>query len=152
MANNAAETTIGALVLAAAIGFVVYAGQASGIAGGSAGVYPLRANFGSAEGVNVGTDIRLAGISIGSVSALDLNKETYQAESMLSIRTDVKIPEDSDVKIASEGLLGGSFIEIEPGGSDVMLSEGDEILLTQSAVSLLNLLIKFAAGGGDTAE
>lgn len=145
MASNAAETTIGALVLAAALGFVVYASQAAGISGPSGGTYAIRANFGSAEGLNVGTEVRLAGIRIGSISAMELNKETYQAETVLAIAEDIHLPDDSSVNVASEGLLGGSFVEIEPGGSDIMLEEGEEALLTQSSVSLLNLLIKFAA-------
>lgn len=146
MASNAAETTIGALVLAAAFGFVVYASQAAGLSGSGGNTYPIRANFGSAEGLNVGTEVRLAGIRIGSVSAMKLNTETYQAETILAIADGVLLPDDSNVLVASEGLLGGAFVEIEPGGSDLMLEEGDEVLLTQSAVSLLNLLIKFAAG------
>lgn len=143
MSSNATETVIGAVVLVAAAGFVAFAGQFGGLSQ-AADRYVLRANFFSAEGVNVGTDVRLAGIKIGSVVGMELNRETYQAETRLAIDKDILIPDDSDVKIASEGLLGGSFIEITPGGSEFMLNDGEEILLTQSAVSLLNLLLKFA--------
>lgn len=144
MASNVTETVIGAVVLIAAGGFVAFAGQFGGM-GGASDRYELTANFFSAEGVNVGTDVRLAGVKIGSVTGMDLNRDTYQAETRLAIDKDILIPDDSDVKIASEGLLGGSFIEITPGGSEFMLNDGEEILLTQSAVSLLNLLLKFAA-------
>ncbi len=144
MASNATETVIGAVVLIAAAGFVAFAGQFGGMGGGS-DRYQLTANFFSAEGVNVGTDVRMAGVKIGAVVGMELNRDTYQAETRLAIDQDILIPDDSDVKIASEGLLGGSFIEITPGGSEFMLNDGEEILLTQSAVSLLNLLLKFAA-------
>lgn len=142
MANSAAETVIGAVVLAAAVGFVVYAGQSRGVSVGTAS-YPLTAKFRSAEGVSVGTDVRLAGINVGSVTVLELDPQSYQARMTLDVRNDLQIPDDSDVKISSEGLLGGSFVELTPGGSDFMLKPGDEIANTQGSVSLLDLLIRF---------
>ncbi len=142
MANSVAETVIGAVVLATAVGFVVYAGQTRGVEIGGTR-YPLTANFRSAEGVSVGTDVRLAGITVGAVSGLDLDPKTFQAKMTLAMRGDLEIPEDSDVKISSESLLGGSFVEVTPGGSDFMLKPGDEIVNTQGSVSLLDLLIRF---------
>lgn len=145
MANSVAETVIGAVVLAAAAGFVLYAGKTRGveISGGS---YPLTASFRSAEGVAVGSDVRLAGISVGSVTGLELDPASYQARMTLTVRDGLELPEDSDVKIASESLLGGSFVEITPGASEFMLQAGDEILNTQGSVSLLNLLMRFGTG------
>ena len=142
MANSVAETVIGAVVLTTAVGFVVYAGQTRGVELGGAS-YPLTASFRSAEGISVGTGVRLAGITVGSVTGLDLDPATYQAKMTLAVRGDLEIPEDSDVKIASEGLLGGSFVELTPGGSEFMLNPGDEIANTQGSVSLLDLLIRF---------
>jgi phospholipid/cholesterol/gamma-HCH transport system substrate-binding protein len=140
--NSIAETVIGAVVVAVAGVFLVYAGQTAGrqVAGDS---YELAARFRSAEGISVGTDVRLAGIKIGTVTDMALDTETYQALATFSIRDDLEIPEDSDVKIAQEGLLGGSYLEITPGASEFMLAEGDEILNTQGSVSLLNLLMRF---------
>lgn len=145
MANSIAETAIGAVVVATAVGFVLYAGRTSGlqVAGGS---YPLSASFRSVEGITVGTDVRLAGIKVGTVTGLELDPASYQADVSFTVRADLEIPEDSDVKIASEGLLGGSFVEITPGASEFMLAGGDEILNTQSSVSLLNLLMRFGTG------
>ena len=145
MANSAAETVIGAVVLATAVGFVVYAGQTRGVqlAGTS---YPLTASFRSAEGISVGTDVRLAGITIGSVTGLELDRETFEAKATFSVAGDLALPEDSDVKIASESLLGGAFVEITPGASEFMLAAGDEIVNTQGSVSLLNLLMRFGTG------
>ena len=142
MANSVAEAVIGAVVLATAVGFVVYAGQTRGVEIGGAS-YPLTAKFRSAEGVSVGTDVRLAGITVGSVTGLDLDPQTYQAKMTLAVRGDLAIPDDTDVKISSESLLGGSFVELTPGGSDFMLKPGDEITNTQGSVSLLDLLIRF---------
>jgi phospholipid/cholesterol/gamma-HCH transport system substrate-binding protein len=144
MAHSAAETAIGALVLAVAGGFLVYAGQTAGVQF-DPGTYKLSASFRSVEGISVGTDVKLAGIRVGTVTALDLDRESYRARADFTVRDGLNIPEDSDVKIASEGLLGGSFLEITPGASDFMLAEGGEIVNTQGSVSLLNLLMRFGA-------
>lgn len=144
MANSVAETVIGAVVLAAAAGFVLYAGQTRGVQ--IADSYALHASFRSAEGITVGTDVRLAGITVGSVTGLELDPASYQAKVTLTVAETLQIPEDSDVKIASESLLGGNFVEITPGASEFMLAAGDEIVNTQGSVSLLNLLMRFGTG------
>ncbi|MHA3978418.1 outer membrane lipid asymmetry maintenance protein MlaD [Halovulum sp. GXIMD14794] len=146
MANSVTETLLGAAVLLTAAGFVFYGSQTTGLGVGGDGRYDLNARFVSVEGIAVGTDVRMAGVKIGAVNKLALNPQTYQAEVGLAINDAIQIPDDSDVKIASEGLLGGNFVEITPGGSEYMLEEGDEIVLTQSAISFLNLLMKFVTG------
>jgi phospholipid/cholesterol/gamma-HCH transport system substrate-binding protein len=88
----------------------------------------------------------LAGIKVGSVTRLDLDRESYQARAEFAVESGLAIPEDSDVKIASEGLLGGSFVEITPGASEFVLEPGDEFVNVQSSVSLLNLLMRFGTG------
>jgi phospholipid/cholesterol/gamma-HCH transport system substrate-binding protein len=145
MANSVAETAIGAVVLATAVGFLLYAGQTRGVQLGGES-YPLTARFRSAEGVSVGTDVRLAGIAVGSVTSLTLDPQTFEAEVAFTVQGNLGIPDDSDVKIASESLLGGSYVEITPGASEVTLAPGDAILNTQSSVSLLNLLMRFGTG------
>jgi phospholipid/cholesterol/gamma-HCH transport system substrate-binding protein len=101
------------------------------------------------EGVNVGTDVRLAGVKIGSVNAVTLNATTYRADTIISIKDGIEIPDDSAITIASEGLLGGNFVEIVPGGSPFMYDPSSEIEDTQSAVSLVSLLLKFVSGSGE---
>lgn len=148
MAENVTEVLTGAAVLAAAIGFVVYAGQSSGLTG-SVGTYELRASFRSVEGISVGNDVRLAGVKVGTVTALKLNPQTFFADAKVSVLNGIELPDDSAILVSSEGLLGGSFIEILPGGSAENLTPGDEIEDTQGAVSVVSLLMKFAAGGGE---
>lgn len=148
MRENTTEVVVGAAVLTAALGFLWYLVSATGLSGGTAGL-DLKANFRSAEGVTVGTDIRLAGVSIGTVSGLDLNLETYRADATFTIDEGVAIPNDSAAVVASEGLLGGTFVEIVPGGSFDMYTDGSLIEDTQGAVSLIQLLMKFV--GGDEA-
>ena len=145
MAENTVEIVTGGLVLAVAVGFVIYAGQATGFSR-SPDSYPLKASFRSVEGVALGTDVRLAGVKIGSITAMDLNPATFFADATISVKQGILLPEDSAILISSEGLLGGNFIEILPGGSPVNLEPGAEIEDTQGAVSLISLLLKFVGG------
>lgn len=150
MAENRSEVLAGAAVLAAAIGFLVYAGQVAGLSRDS-GSYPLKASFRSVEGITVGTDVRLAGVKIGTVTDLALNPQTYFADATISVRNGIEIPSDSAILISSEGLLGGNFVELVPGGALEVLEAGDEIEDTQGAVSLITLLMKFVGSGSDDA-
>lgn len=148
MAEHTTEIVTGAVVLAVAAGFGLYAMQVAGL-GQRGDSYPLTASFTSVEGVTVGSDVRLGGVRIGTVTGLSLNPETFRADATFAIRSDLNLPEDTAVIVASEGLLGGNFIEILPGGSPFDLERGAEIEDTQSSVSLLNLLLKYVTGGND---
>ncbi|MDG2295263.1 MAG: outer membrane lipid asymmetry maintenance protein MlaD [Paracoccaceae bacterium] len=148
MSENTTEVTVGGLVLALAVGFSIFVFQITGLSN-SSGSYPIYASFRSAEGIKVGTDVRLAGVKIGTVSALDLDSNTYRAASVISLKDDIRIPEDSALVISSEGLLGGNFVEVVPGASFDYLASGDEIVDTQGSVSLISLLMKFVSGGQD---
>lgn len=142
MASNVAETLIGAAVLAVAGGFLVYGAQTADVGGVGGGYYEITAGFRKASGVSVGADVRVSGVKVGSVSDLTLNTETYRAIASLSIRDGVNVPEDSVVSITSDGLLGGSYIAIDPGASDFFAKNGDELQYTQGSVDLIELLSK----------
>lgn len=148
MAAQNTEIAVGGVVLAAALGFGIYMGQATGFTTGSDG-YDLTASFRSIEGVTVGTDVRLAGVKIGTVTDIALNPQTFRADAQLTVQDDILLPDDTAVVISSEGLLGGNFVEILPGGSPFNLEEGAEIEDTQGAVSLISLLLKFVSGGSE---
>lgn len=148
MSENTTEVIVGTGVLAVAIGFLVFAmGSAGLVVGGD--VYPLTASFRSAEGVSVGTDVRMAGVKVGTVTSLDLNPENFRAEAVFTMKQGIEISDDSAISISSEGLLGGTFVEVIPGGSPFNLEPGDEIEDTQSSISLITLMMKFVAGDGD---
>ena len=145
MAGNAAETLIGALVLAAAGGFLVYAANTADVRVGAGG-YPLVAKFRKAEGINAGSDVRIAGVKVGSVREMGLDPKTYFATVTMGLDGGVKVPEDSSAKITSASLLGDPYVAIEPGASDLMLEPGDEIVYTQSSVNVGDLIGKFIHG------
>ncbi|MEL6170106.1 MAG: outer membrane lipid asymmetry maintenance protein MlaD [Pseudomonadota bacterium] len=148
MAEHATEVIVGGVVVAAAAGFLVYASQFGGFGAGGANSYPLTANFRSIEGISVGTDIRLAGVKVGTVTDVALNPATFRADATFSIQSAFELPDDTAAVVASEGLLGGSYIELLPGGSPFNLGAGDEIVDTESSVSLIQLLLRFVSGDG----
>lgn len=145
--ENVAETLVGALVLATAIGFVVYTAQGTDVAVGR-GEYEVIASFRKADGLSIGGDVRISGVKVGAVTALSLNPQSYNAEVSMSLRDDVEIPDDSSARIATEGLLGGSYVSIEPGASEQMLGNGGVLTYTQGSVNILDLVGKAITGGG----
>lgn len=147
MASHATETLIGAIVLAVAGVFLFYAASTADVSLGGGG-YPLKAQFRQAEGLDVGGDVRLSGIKIGTITGLGLDPANYFANVSMAINDNVRLPEDSVAKIASEGLLGGSYVAIDPGGSDFMLEPGASFEHTQGSINLLDLVSKAIHGGG----
>ncbi len=153
MAENRAEILAGAAVLAAAVAFLAYA-MGGGSLGSTAGSYPLTASFRSVEGIKAGTDVRLAGVKVGTITTLTLNPTTFFADATIEMDAGILLPDDSAILISSEGLLGGNYVEVMPGGSPDNLAPGAEIEDTQGSVSLISLLMKFvsSSGGSDTAD
>ena len=147
MSESTTEVITGAAVLAAAAGFLLYAAQFSDLGGGGAGSYELSASFRSVEGVSVGTDVRVGGVKVGRVTSVALDPATFRAETIFAIDDEIALPDDTAVIIASEGLLGGTFVELLPGGSPFNIEPGGEILDTQSSISLIQLLMRFVSGG-----
>ncbi|MEY8099204.1 outer membrane lipid asymmetry maintenance protein MlaD [Falsihalocynthiibacter sp. S25ZX9] len=147
MSDSPAQIIVGSAVLVVATGFLIFAGQATGFGSSRAG-YELSASFRSAEGITVGSDVRLAGVKIGSVTKMALNTRTFFADTEITLFDGIQLPDDSAITIASEGLLGGNFVEVSPGGSLSNFEAGAEIEDTQGAVSLISLLMKFVSGSG----
>ena len=147
--SHTTEVVTGSVVLAAAVGFFLYAGQIVGLSGGGDS-HSYSASFRTADGISVGTDVRLGGVKVGTVTGIDLNPETYRADAAFTVQSDVALPDDTAIIISSEGLLGGSYVELLPGGSPFNLEPGAEIEDTQGSVSLVQLLLKFVAGSEDT--
>ena len=140
--NNVAETIIGTLVLAVAAAFAWYVYATTDIARGHSG-YVVKAVFDNASGVNIGTDVRLAGIKVGSVVGQTLDQENYQAIIAMTIERGVKLPEDTSAKITTDGLLGDKYIALDPGGAEEMLKDGDVLENTQSSIDLWALVNEY---------
>jgi phospholipid/cholesterol/gamma-HCH transport system substrate-binding protein len=154
MSGNVVETLIGAVVLVVAAVFLVFAYSSAGVH--ALGGYELIAKFDRVDGLTVGGDVRMSGIKVGAVTAATLDPKTFQAVVHFSLQPDIKLPDDSSAKIASQGLLGGNYISIEPGGSEKYLKAGDEVHYVQGAVNLMDLIsqaiFSVTGGGGDKAK
>lgn len=145
--EQTAETILGAIVTAVAIGFLAFAVARAGTAKAPGG-YELWARFQRVDGVNVGADVRVSGVKVGAVEKISIDTDTYFARVSMSIDPKVKLPDDSSARVASDGLLGGAYVSLEPGGSETFLGKGAEIPNTQGSVDLLSLFSAFANGGG----
>ena len=139
--RNPAEILTGAVVLLIAAGFLGYAVANSGR--GSVSGYALNAKFTSIDGLVNGADVRLAGVKVGNVTGLTIDPTTYQAVVSMQVQDRVKLPKDSSATVTSDGLLGGKYLALAPGGDDAMLPSGGTITITQGSVSLEELLGKF---------
>jgi len=150
MRGTVVETLIGAIVLAVAAGFFYMAYSRTELAPSSG--YQLEAKFERVSGLTIGSDVRISGIKVGSVLSQDLDPDTYQAVLMLGIDSGVSLPDDSSAKIGQDGLLGGSFVDITPGGSPDMLADGDEIEFTQASIDLISLVGRLVYGSTESKD
>jgi phospholipid/cholesterol/gamma-HCH transport system substrate-binding protein len=139
--HGVAETLTGALVLAVALVFLAYAVAHSGRTAGSG--YTLTARFDHIDGLAVGGDVRIAGVKVGTVTDEQLDPKTFSAIVAMTVRDGIELSKDSAASITSESLLGGKYISLSPGGDDTILKPGQSITITQSSVSLEELLGKF---------
>ena len=144
--DNLIEAVVGLLVVLLAAWFIVFAWQRTG--GGMRDSIRVTALFPAANGISVGTDVKVAGLKVGSVAGQRLDPETYQAEVILAIDEDVRIPSDSSAAITAEGLLGGTYIVLLPGGSPTPLKNGDMIFDTQGSVDMMGLIGSFINRSG----
>lgn len=150
MSSNLVESLIGALVLLVAGWFLVFAYERTDVGTGDG--YRLTARFDRIDGIGIGSDVRMAGIKVGTVVATRLDAVSYQAIVTFSVDDALELPTDTAAAITSEGLLGGTYMNLLPGGMEEMLIDGDEIEETQDAVDLLGLIGKFIYSDDDKPE
>ena len=148
MGGNLVETLVGAVVLAVAAVFVVFAVTRTDV--GAVAGYEVIAKFDRIDGLSVGADVRVSGIKVGTVIDQRLDLETYLAVVRMSIDPAVLIPTDSSAAIVSDGLLGDKFMSVTVGGEEEMLEPSDEIRYTQASISIEQLIGKFVFGGADS--
>ena len=142
MNRNMIETLTGAFVLGVAAWFLVFFMENNTGVSVSRDHYELVAKFEQADGLSIGTPVRVGGVKVGVVTEEVLDPKSYFAVITISIDDNIKIPTDSIAKVASEGLVGGKYMSIIPGADDTMLAVGEEIRYTQSSISLETLIGK----------
>jgi phospholipid/cholesterol/gamma-HCH transport system substrate-binding protein len=145
--ENGAEALVGLLVVLLAAWFVLFSLQSTGGRSGADAVR-VTALFPNAVGISPGTDVRIAGVKVGTVAAQKLDPQSYQVAMTLALDPAIKIPSDSSAAVTSEGLLGGSYVALVPGGSETPLKAGDTIIDTQGSIDMMGLIGQFINKSG----
>jgi phospholipid/cholesterol/gamma-HCH transport system substrate-binding protein len=148
--RGTAEVLTGAAVLLIAAGFLVYAVAHSGRSPTRG--YELHAQFDHVDGLSVGSDVRIAGVKVGSVLQMGIDPQSYLANVTFTVRDSIRLPKDTGAEVTSDGLLGGKFLNLSPGGDTEELAPGGKITVTQSSISLEQLLGKFIFSGTGLAD
>lgn len=141
MKRNVIETVLGAVVLLVAVVFLGFSYSAADV--GDVDGYDITADFTGTGGLNIGDAVEISGVKVGVVSKIALKPEDYMARVTMEINDSVKLPDDTSAFISSESLLGGKYLELQPGGSEEMLGSGGHIEYTQAPQNLEQLLGKF---------
>ena len=144
MKINFLDVFLGALVLLATGLFLVYVYITIDTKLFKSDGFQLHARFDNIDGIVTGSKVKLSGVNIGTVKSISLEPDNFYAFITMDFDKEFNFSDDTEASIQLEGLLGGSYISILPGGSDVMLLNNQEILYTQGSTSLLNLMLKFA--------
>lgn len=141
MKRSVIETVLGAIVLCVAGFFLVFSYKTADA--GSVSGYEVFADFSGIGGLAVGDDVLISGVKVGTVKAVELDPKTYLARVSMSIKSDVKLPEDTAALISSESLLGGRYLALEPGAMEELIPQGGKIEFTQAPQNLEQLLGQF---------
>jgi phospholipid/cholesterol/gamma-HCH transport system substrate-binding protein len=151
MQRNVLETVMGAVVLLAAAAFLFIIYSASGIREASGG-YHLVMRLDRGGSLTPGTDVRAAGVKVGTVVKQEFDENNFQAVITLDIDGKVHLPTDSSAIVDADGLLGSSYVKLEPGSDDTMMKDNDEFKHAQGAISIVDLINKFVVGGDSSSK
>ncbi|MAL92859.1 MAG: outer membrane lipid asymmetry maintenance protein MlaD [Pseudomonas sp.] len=138
------ELGVGLFLLAGLLALLLLSLRVSGLSVADTDTYKLYAYFDNIAGLTVRSKVTMAGVTIGKVTAIDLDRDSYTGRVTLEIQEDVNIlPADSTASILTAGLLGEKYICISVGGEEEVLKDGDTIQDTQSSLVLEDLIGKF---------
>ncbi len=149
MKRNPIETVLGGVVLLIAAMFILFAYSTADLKVVSG--YEVNADFLKVGGLVRGSDVRISGINVGTVTREALNPESFQARVTMSIGADITLPVDTEASIVGDGLLGSKYVNLVPGQSQEMLKTGDTLQKTRDYQSLEDLVgeIIFLATNSD---
>ncbi|MFQ5955770.1 MAG: outer membrane lipid asymmetry maintenance protein MlaD [Kiloniellales bacterium] len=144
------ETVLGALVLMVAVIFIVFAYTHSQLR--AVGGYEVLAKFGRVDGLAIGDEVRLGGMKVGSVSNMSLDLDGYVAVVTVRLDSSVRLPTDSAIAIHTDGLFGGKFIEIQPGGDESYIPPNGFFSFHQDSLVLEQVIEKIVAIARDVSK
>ncbi|MBL4719681.1 MAG: outer membrane lipid asymmetry maintenance protein MlaD [Alphaproteobacteria bacterium] len=140
MKRSVIETVLGGVVLLVAAVFFIFAYSSSNIR--PVDGYTITARFNSVDGLVKGSDARIGGVRVGTVTNMSIDQEAFQAVVTLSIQKEIRLPEDTLAVVSSDGLLGGKYVRLEPGNSSIRIGDNGEVKKTKDVVSLEEMLGK----------
>lgn len=151
MNNRRIELLVGCFVFVGLAAVFYLAIQIGGIRFFGSDTYTLKARFSSTSGVNTGSRVEIAGVSVGTVKSIVLNDDFYSIVTF-ELPNSIQLDDDTIVSIRTAGLIGDRFLNVSPGGSGIPLEAGDLIVDTESALDIEGLVSRFAFGGIDGKE
>jgi phospholipid/cholesterol/gamma-HCH transport system substrate-binding protein len=146
MKKFGAEIAVGIFIIAGLLCLAyisIYLGKIN-LFGTGNDTYKVKAVFSSVTGLKEDTDVQIAGVNVGKVTNITL--DNYEAVVTMKIRNDIKLQDDCIASINTMGLLGDAYIEISPGGSDVIVQPGGMIRETEPPIDLKKLIGNIAFG------
>ncbi len=145
MQNRTLEIGVGLFLLAGLLALLLLALRVSGLTmGAGQDTYKLYAHFDNIAGLTVRAKVTMAGVTIGKVTAIDLDRDSYTGRVTMELEQRVdNLPTDSTASILTAGLLGEKYVGISVGGDEELLKDGGTIRDTQSSLVLEDLIGKF---------
>lgn len=149
MQRNILETILGGVVLIVAGAFLIFAWRTADVQAVQG--YGITANFLKIGGLEPGSDVRINGVKVGTVTARELDMAKFEAVVAMSVVPTVRLPLDTVAVITSDGLLGDKYVRLIPGSEDAFIEDGGEITQTRDFRSLEDSVseIIFLATGGN---
>lgn len=138
MGRNPIETVMGAVVLVVAGLFLAFAYDSADLT--PVDGYPVSAQFNKVGGLKPGSDVRISGIKVGTVMSESIDPATYRAIVTMSLLPEIQVPVDTVASIASDGLLGGKYVELRPGGATEMVASGSALDYTRDYQSVEDMV------------
>ena len=142
------DFVLGVVVLGVAAWFFVLV-SSGGIDADEASVVKYSAQFGSVTGLRAGSAVQIGGVAVGEVQDIQLDPVILEALVTVQVRGDIRLPADSSIQVVSDGLFGGKFLRIVPGGADTFLADGDSFTDVASALALEELIGRAVLSLGD---
>jgi phospholipid/cholesterol/gamma-HCH transport system substrate-binding protein len=149
MKQNRLELLVGVFVLLgiAAVAYLTVKLGSGSLIGGD--TYILEARFTNAGGLNSGSSVLVAGVTVGRVEGVRIDPVDYSAIAILRVRSTLQLPTDTMASIKTTGLIGDKYIALSPGADETFLESGTRIIMTESSVDLESLIGKMAFGTVD---
>lgn len=134
MKRSLVETVLGGAVIIVAAGFLVFALQATEV--GAVNGYDVKARFLKLGGLEVGSDVRISGVKVGTVTDRQLDTDSFEAVVLFTVTSSIQLPADTEAVVTSEGLLGNKYLRLIPGTATDKIPANGELSQTRDFRSL----------------